>query len=325
MIRRSLLLALPSLALSLPTLAQIPSDILTLYVPYPPGGPSDIFARALTPGLSRQLQKTVVVENLAGASGSIASSKLLARGNAGEAVLFGSPTELVMAPATLKAVKYKPSDFRLISLISKPPLGLYVRGDMPANSIDEFIAYAKANKDRPLNYGSVGIGSVYHLAGDALVRASGVDMAHVPYRGATPLLQDLMGGQLDVAFFPVDGNLAKMTMGGKVRVIGIAGPSRSPLFPNAGTFAESASLPKFTTVDVWGGVFTTKAVPEKTVLALHQAAQAAIAEPDTHKALELAAGLPLMPPMTLEQLAGFYATETLRYQEAAKRASLEPN
>src|SRR3989344_2502326 len=175
--RRSLLLALPLLSLSLTGLAQTPSDILTLYVPYPPGGPSGVFARTLTPGLSRPFP----------------------------------PTELGRAPATLKAVKYKPSDFRLVTLISKPPLGVYVRCDLPANSIDELVAYAKSNKERPLNYGSVGIGSVYHLAGDALVKGMGVDMTHVPYRGATPLLQDLMGGQLDLAFFPVDGNLAKMT------------------------------------------------------------------------------------------------------------------
>ena len=323
--RRSLLLALPLLSLSLTGLAQTPSDILTLYVPYPPGGPSDVFARTLTPGLSRQLHRTVVVENLAGASGSIAASKLLTRGTSGDSVLFGSPTELVMAPATLKAVKYKPSDFRLVTLISKPPLGVYVRGDLPANSIDELVAYAKSNKERPLNYGSVGIGSVYHLAGDALVKGMGVDMTHVPYRGATPLLQDLMGGQLDLAFFPVDGNLAKMTSGGKMRVIGIAGPARSPLFPNAGTFAESTSLPKFTTVDVWGGIFVSKTTSESAVQTLHRAAQVAMVEPETRKALELAAGVPLMPAMSLDQLAAFYSTETARYQEAAKRANLEPN
>ncbi|WP_156370383.1 tripartite tricarboxylate transporter substrate binding protein [Acidovorax sp. Leaf84] len=324
--RRSLLLALPLLSLSLATLAQTQSDnILTLYVPYPPGGPSDVFARALTPGLGRQLHRTIIVENLAGASGSIAASKLLSRGNTADAVLFGSPTELVMAPAILKAVKYQPSDFRLVSLISKPPLGVYVRADLPANSIDELVAYAKANKDKPLNYGSVGIGSVYHLAGDALVRAVGVNMTHVPYRGATPLLQDLMGGQLDLAFFPVDGNLAKMTTGGKMRVIGIAGPTRSPLFPNAGTFAESSTLPKFTTVDVWGGIFTSKATSDSAVQVLHRAVQAAMTEPETRKAMELAAGVPLMPPMTLDQLANFYSVEITRYQEAAKRANLEAN
>jgi len=326
--RRSLWCTLPLWA-ALSAVAQVPtptpSETITFYVPFPAGGSSDVFARTLAPGLAKQLQRTVVVENLAGASGSIAANKVLSRGTAGDALFLGSPTETILAPATLKAVKYKPSDLRLVYLISKPSLGIYVRGDLPVNSIDELVAYAKTHKDKPLSYGSVGVGSVYHLAGDAYMQAVGLPMTHIPYRGGAPLLQDLMGGQLDMALFPVDGHLAKMASGGKMRVIGMTGTTRSPLFPNVGTFAESASLPKFSTVDVWGGVFVPKATPEAVVQTVHRAALAAMAEPDTRKAMELAAGVPLMPPMTLEQLANFYTGETQRFSEATKRANLEPN
>lgn len=322
--RRTLVLSVLFLSTVLSARAQTLAETLTLYVPFPAGGPSDVFARALAPGLSRQLQRTIIVENLSGASGSIAANKVLSRA-AGDALLLGSPTEMVLAPATLKAVKYKPNDFRLVSVISKPSLGIYVRADLPVNSIDELVGYAKSVKDRPLTFGSVGVGSVYHLAGEAFVQAAGLSMTHVPYRGAMPLLQDLMGSQLDMAFFPVDGNLAKLMSNGKMRVIGVTSNTRSPLFPSAGTFAESATLPRFTTVDVWGGVFVSKATPEPLVHALHRAAQAAMAEPDTRKSLELAAGVPLMPAMSLEQLGQFYAAETARFVEATAQARLQPN
>lgn len=322
--RRSLLRVLPW-CLALSAVAQSASDTTTFYVPFPAGGSSDVFARTLTPGLARQLQRTVVVENLAGASGSIAANKVLARGPAGDALFLGSPSETILAPATLKAVKYKPSDLRLVYLISKPSLGVYVRGDLPVNSIDELVAYARAQKDKPVTYGSVGVGSVYHLAGNAFMQAVGAPMTHVPYRGGAPLLQDLMGSQLDMALFPADGHLAKMAAGGKMRVIGMTGTARSPLFPQAGTFAESKTLPGFSTVDVWGGVFMPRVTPESLVQAVHRAAVAAMAEPDTRRAMELAAGVPLMPTMDLAQLAQFYATETQRFQEATQRAQLEPN
>lgn len=328
MLRRALLQALPLMACGLtPALADTPASnsVTTLYVPFPAGGTSDVFARTLAPGLAAQLQRTVVVENLSGASGSIAGNKVLSRGAAGDALFLGSPTETILAPIILKAVKYSPTDFRLVHLISKPSLAVYVRADLPANNIDELVALARSAKDKPLNYGSVGVGSVYHLAGDAFNQAAGVNMTHVPYRGGSPLLQDLMGGQLDLAFFPLDGHLAKMAAGGKMRIIGVTGTARSPLVPGVGTFAESKSLPRFTTVDVWGGVLVPKATPEALVQSLHRAAQEAASRPEIRKGLEATAGVPLMPPMSLEQLSAFYGQEIAQFQEAARRAKLDAN
>lgn len=323
--RRSMLLSLALASAVTGLQAQTASDTMTVYVPFPAGGTSDVFARTLSPTFAKQVQRTVIVENLAGASGSIAANKVLSRGAAGDALFLGSPTETILAPATLKAVKYKPSDLRMVGMISRVPLGVYVRGDLPAKSIDELVAYAKTRKDAPLTYGSVGVGSVYHLAGNAFMQAVGTPMTHVPYRGGAPLLQDLMGGQLDMALFPADGHLAKMVSGGKMRVIGITSPARSPVFPNAGTFAESASLSKFSTVDVWGGLFVPKATPEATVKALHRAFYATLEDPDTHKAMDIATGGTLAQPMSLEQLASFYSAEATRFENAVKQANLEMN
>jgi tripartite-type tricarboxylate transporter receptor subunit TctC len=323
--RRCMLLACSLWAAGTSLNAQTNTEAMTLYVPFPAGGSSDVFARTLAPTLSKQVQRTLIVENLAGASGSIAANKVLSRGGSGDALFLASPTETILAPATMKLTKYRPADFRMVGLISRVPLGVYVRTELPVQTIDELVAFTKTRKDNPLSYGSVGVGSVYHLAGTAFMQAVGVPMTHIPYKGGAPLLQDLMGGQLDMALFPADGHLAKMTANGKMRVIGITAPTRSSLFPNAGTFAESKTLPKFTTVDVWAGIFVAKVTPEATVQALYRAFQATIEDPDTKKAMDTATGGMLAAPMNLEQLARFYSTETQRFEAAVKQANIELN
>jgi tripartite-type tricarboxylate transporter receptor subunit TctC len=323
--RRSLLLSLSMLSLGTALHAQTAADTGTIYIPFPAGGSSDVFGRILAPSLSRQLQRNLIVENLAGASGSIAARKVLSRGGGGDALFLASPTETILAPATLKSAGYKPADFRMVGLISRVPLGVYVRADLPVQTIDELVAHARSRKDAPLSYGSVGIGSVYHLAGHAFMQAVGAPMTHVPYKGGAPLMQDLMGGQLDMVLFPADGNAITRLSGGKMRMVGITSPTRSPLFPNAGTFAESKSLPKFSTVDVWGGLFVSKATPEATVQTLHRAFQAALEDPDARKTMDTATGGTMAPAMTLEQLARFYSAESQRFENAVKQANIELN
>lgn len=299
--------------------------VTTFYVPFPAGGTSDVLARTLSPGIAAVANRNVMVENLPGASGSIAVNKLLSRGGSGDALFLGSPTEAILAPFTLKAVKYGPNDLRLIHLMSRFQLGIYVRADLPAKNIDELVALAKASKDKPLSYGSVGIGSVYHLAGDAFMQAADIKLNHIPYRGGMPVLQDLMGSQLDMAIFPIDGNLVKMTSGGKMRIIGVTGNTRAPLLPEVGTFSESKSLPHFTTVDVWAGVFVPKITPQAVVQNLHRTLQDAVNRPEVRKGLENTTSVPLTPPMSLEKLESFYINEINQFQQAARRANLESN
>lgn len=323
--RRTLLLSLTMMGMVSALHAQTAADTATIYIPFPAGGSSDVFGRILAPPLSRQLQRHLIVENLAGASGSIAARKVLSRGGSGDALFLASPTETILAPATLKSAGYKPSDFRMVGLISRVPLGVFVRADLPVQNIDELVAYARGRKDAPLSYGSVGIGSVYHLAGHAFMQAVGVPMTHVPYKGGAPLIQDLMGGQLDMVLFPADGNAVTRLSSGKMRIIGITSATRSPLFPNAGTFAESRTLPKFSTVDVWGGLFVSRATPEATVQALHRAFHAALEDPESRKAMDTATGGTMASPMSLEQLSRFYSTESQQFENAVRQANIELN
>ncbi len=303
--------------------AQAAGSNLVVVVPFPAGGISDAFARALGPGLARHLGRNVIVDNVAGASGSIGAARVLARGAAGDTLFLGSPTELILAPATLKAVKYKPADFRLAGLISRTPLACYVRAELPVKTIDELIGHARANADKPLTYGSVGIGSVLHLATESFRDAAGVKLVHVPYRGGMPMLQDLQAGTLDMAFFPADGNIAKLVAGGKMRAIGITGSRPAAAFPGVATFADSKLLRGWSTVDVWAGVQLPTATPEPVVQSVHGAVQAAMADAEIRRQLETVAGGPLQSPMSLPELAAFYAAESARYATALKQANVD--
>lgn len=317
-------------ACAAPAFAQTPAAApasgtpISIIVPYPPGGVSDIFARTVAPPLGKLLNRTIVVENVTGASGSIAASKVLSGPPNGNLLFMGSPTEVVLAPVTLKAVKYQASDFRLLGLIMQAPLAVYVRGDLPVNNIDELLAYARKPGNKELSYGSTGPGSLYHLAGEGFREAAGINAVHIPYRGGMPLLQDLMGSSVDMTFLPADGTIAKMAEGGKMKAIAVAAPARSPRFPNAPTFAESKALPQFTTQGVWGGLMVPATTPEPLAAQIHKALAETLAMPDVRQALE-AAGSSVPPPMSLAQAAAFYKNESSKLIAAAKAAKLEPN
>ena len=195
--------------------AQTRTGDLTLLVAQPAGGITDAFARAVAPALGHALGRVAVVENVTGASGSIAASKRLAAVPEGTTLFVGSPSETVLAPLTLRAVRYKPQDFRLLGLINDSPLALYARGDLPANDLDELVALARRAGDRTLSYGSTGQGSMFHLVTVRLLSTTGIQATHVPYRGGGPMLTDLQGGRIDFAILPVDALLASMVAGGR--------------------------------------------------------------------------------------------------------------
>lgn len=323
--RRNFLAAAAALGVSAAARAQGPAipSVLTLMVPFPAGGVSDLYARAVAPRMAKELGCTVVVENVAGASGSIAVSRVMGR-PAGEMLVVGSPTEMILAPAMLQSARYKPEDFRPLTLLSRSQLALYARADLPMGNVDELVAWAKAHPDRPLSYGSVGVGSIYHLAGQAFADAVGVPMNHVPYKGGAPLLQDLAGGHLDLVLLPANGDMAQRVATGKPKVLAVTGSARSPVFPNAPTFAESRSMPQFTTVDSWVGLFIPATAPAPLTQAISRAIGAAMGDAEVRRQLEMQAGVPLPAPMSAPQLATFYTGEIERYTQAIRKAKLQP-
>ncbi len=326
--RRTLLAGAAALGATAAARAQAPAQtiptVLTIMVPFPPGGSSDVYASAIGPRLAKELGCTVVVENLPGASGSIALAKVMGRAAAGDMLVVGSLTELILAPATVQSVRYKPEDFRPLAMFSRSQLALYARSDLPANTVDELVALAKANPGKPLSYGSVGMGSIYHLAGDAVAEAIGVPMNHIPYKGGAPLITDIVGGHVDLMLLPADGNMARRVASGKPKALAVTGTSRAPAFPSVPTFAESRSMKGFETVDAWAGLFIPASAPAALTQALQKAVLVALGDPEVQQQLQNQTGAPVVAPMPVPQLAAYYNAEIERYTQAVKKAKLQP-
>lgn len=322
--RRSVFTTLVGLAAAgaWPALAQPANDkVLTLVVPYPPGGGSDILARAIQPSLQTVLGQTVVVENVAGASGSLAARKVMSAPPDGNTLLIASPSEVVLAPMSIPSVGYTAEDFRMINLFYVNPLALYARTSLPASNIDSLIEMARDPARAELSYASTGVGSIFHVVGEKLRSTTGARMFHVPYKGGAPLIQDLMGGQIDLTFLPLDRNLLGIVETGKMKLLGVAAPARSTMAPNAPIFDESKLLKGFHH-SVWFGTLAPIATPEANLRRLHQALAQVVQMPEVRKATE-ARGAELGPPLPLADAARFYSTENARIRQLTKGVKLE--
>ncbi|MEY4537364.1 MAG: hypothetical protein RL171_1515, partial [Pseudomonadota bacterium] len=198
---------------------SFPNKPVTLMIPYPAGGLSDVIARTVNAPLGKALGQPVLVDNLGGASGSIAAQKVLNAPSDGYLVFQGSPNELIFAPLAISSVKYKPEDFRQIHRVGMAPMAIMARADLPANNADELVAYAiKAAKEgKSMTYASVGIGSFYHLLGEQMSKVIGVPMLHVPYKGAADVVKDMLGGQVDIFMSPYGAPQVELAKTGKIK------------------------------------------------------------------------------------------------------------
>ncbi|MFN5166677.1 MAG: tripartite tricarboxylate transporter substrate-binding protein [Pseudomonadota bacterium] len=197
---RTLALAAGMLLGAQAALAQTyPVKPVNLMVPYPAGGPSDAIARIFNTQLGKELGQQVLVENLGGVSGALAAQKVLAAPADGYYIFQGSPNEVILSPLANSAVKLKAEDFRLVHPVADAVMVFVTRKNLPVSSVDELIALARKSADKPLTYGSVGIGSLYHLILEQAQAQTRVQLNHVPYKGNAPLLQDIAGGQVDFA------------------------------------------------------------------------------------------------------------------------------
>jgi tripartite-type tricarboxylate transporter receptor subunit TctC len=316
-----------ALALGLLTqaLAQgFPNKPVTLMVPYPAGGVSDVIARTLNTTLAKHLGQPVIIENLGGASGGIAAQKALASPADGYMIFQGSPNELILAPLTNAAIKYKPEDFRLVQMITVNPLVMLARKDFPANNGDEFLAAARkaAAEHKPLTYASVGPGSMYHLLGEHLSKVSGIEMTHVPYKGGAPALQDLMAGQVDIFMTVYGKGYVQLVEDGKLKAPVVLSAERQSYFKKSPPLQDAAGMKGFV-FDTWAGYFVRKDTPEPVVQALHKALSEVANDPGIRAALEDQAMI-VPRPQPLTTMAKVYADHTTRYRDIAKAMNLQP-
>jgi len=299
-----------------------PAKPVNLMVPYPAGGPSDAIARIFFNPLGKELGQQVLVENLGGVSGALAAQKVLTAPADGYYLFQGSPNEVILSPLANAAVKLKTEDFRLVQPVADAVMVFVTRKDLPANNVDELIALARKSADKPLSYGSVGIGSLYHLILENVQATTGVRLAHVPYKGNAPLLQDIAGGQVDFAVLVYSAAMGALADQGRLKVIGQLGAQRSELLKNVPTAGESQALKNFS-YKIWTGYMVPKSTPEDVVQRLHAAIGKTLQDPAVRA--QLAAQTQVAAaPMTLAESAKFFDTETARYRAIARQINLQP-
>ena len=306
-----------------PAAAQQPATIM---VPYPAGGLSDVIARMVEKPFSKAIGKTVIVDNVGGAGGSIAAQKVLGMPTDGNVVYQGSPNELILTPLALKTVKYAAEDWRMVQIVGSFPMAVLARKGLPANNVDELVALAKkADADgKPLTYASVGVGSLYHVVGEHFAQTIGAKMVHVPYKGFAPAQQDLAGDLVDVAFFVVDSRLPGFVEKGMYKVLATMahpGKPEAKFLEKYPSINESKSVKDFA-FDTWTGYFVPKSTPAPVVEALNKALATAMNDPDARKKLEELGGR--VPPMlSAADAQKEYERQTARFRTIAKNIKLE--
>ena len=320
---RRLCLALLCSAVALQATAQnFPTKPVTLVVPYPAGGPSDYVARQLQPELSKVLNQTTIVENIGGVGGAIAIQKVLSSQADGHQLTLGTPMELVLAPLAMSAVKFKPEDMKVVARVGTTSMVLLTRKDLPANNMDELVAMIKKPGAKELSYGSVGPGSLYHLIGEKFAQVTGAKMLHVPYKGAAPLITDLMGGQIDMVFMPLAGGTPGMIADGKVKAMGITARSPHPKFPQLPALAALKGFEGFE-FDLWAGLQVPAKTPPEVTQKLNKAVYEVLQNPTVRNNLE-STGTMVGASLSPDELARMYGNEITRYQALAKSINLQP-
>jgi tripartite-type tricarboxylate transporter receptor subunit TctC len=297
-----------------------PNRPLTMVVPLAAGGAGDVLARILASRLSELLGQQVIVENVGGAGGMMGASRVAKAAPDGYQFLYGN----VGTHAASQTLYEKPlynaaTDFAPVALISEAPIVLIARRDYPANNLQEFISYAKANQAK-LQYGSAGVGSAAHLACALLNAAIGVEITHVPYRGGNPAIQDLIAGRTDYqCALPTDAipQIESKT----VKAISILSLDRSPTLPTLAS-AHEQGLTNFT-APVWNAFFFPKGTPEAIVRHLNEATVATLETPGVQRKLQDMGATAVAPARrSPEYLRHFVESEITKWAAVIKAAGI---
>ncbi len=221
-----------------PAQAQYPDRPVTVIVPFPPGGASDVTARIVSPKLSERLGQSVVIDNKAGANGAIGAAALKQAKPDGYTLLIGSIGVFGINPALFKDLRYDPlKDFDLLSVIVRTPNVLVANPDFPANSVAELLEYLKKNPDK-VSFASSGTGSSDHLTAALFLQKTGTTGVHVPYKGGGPAINDLIAGHANVSFQNL-GAIAQQVRSGKLKALAVTSANRAPALPNVPTIGEA--------------------------------------------------------------------------------------
>ena len=266
-----------------------PNHAITMVVPFPPGGPTDVVARLLCERLGRALKQAVIIENRPGANANIGTGAVAKAPADGYTVLYNT-SSIVMSPALYRSLPYDLNrDFAPVALTATVPLALVVNNDLPVRNVKEFVAYAKAHPGK-LSYGSAGSGSPTHLAALQFAQAAGIEATHVPYKGTAPADIDLAAGQLQFMTDTIN-TIASFVKGKRVRMLALMTPQRVSLYPDVPTLAESG-FPGFE-AQAWQGMLVPAGTPAAVVEKLNAEINRVLKSKDVLDALALQGAGPL--------------------------------
>src|SRR3954471_15796919 len=298
--------------------AEYPVRPIKLVVPYAAGGPTDVLGRMVGDYLSRDLKQTVVVENKAGAQGAIGAEVAARAEPDGYTLFFTAASIVVLNPQLYKKLPYDPAkDFRMLAVITDLPVLMEVHPSVPAKTVAEFVAYAKQNPGK-LNFGSAGTGGTIHLAGEMVKQIPGIDMIHVPYKGAGPALTDLLAGNIQVMFDTLSTALPPVKSG-LLRPLGVSSSERSPDLPDVPTIAESG-YPDYR-VSVWYGIAVPAKVPEDISKKISASLDRGLNDDAFRASLEKI-GFPVFRPRSPAAIAEFIDADRARWSKVIKAQNI---
>lgn len=317
---RTMLLLLAGTAAGGPAYCQTwPARPVKIVVPFPPGNGTDILARLMSPKMSDSLHQPVIVDNRGGANGTIGAELVARAAPDGYTILFTSPSTHITSLFLSKNLPYDPvKDFTPITAAVEPVTVMTVNPSLPVNSVKELIDYAKKNPGK-LDYSSPGVGAVFHMSGELFKLGAGVDIVHVPYKGAAPALAGVIAGEVGIGFNSLASVLPHMRSG-RVKVLAVLEASRYPGQPQIPSIAEV--LPGFEKPASWFGLFGPAALPPPVLARLHAELVKSLKEPDVRlKIDELAMALIANTP---GEFAAMLRSGIDQYGRLIKAAGIQP-
>lgn len=297
-----------------------PTKPIRLVVPFAAGGPADTIARAITEKMSVIIKQPVVIDNRSGAGGAVGTKAVVQAEPDGYTIGISTAGALAISVSMQEAIGYDPrKDLRALTLAASVPELLVVGPNVPAKTLPELLALAKA-KPGTLNFASSGVGSMPHLAGELLKQYGKIDMTHVPYRGAAPAVTDLLAGQVEMMFMDI-AVLLPHVQAGTIKALAIGSATRSPNLPDLPTTAE-LGLPKVV-ADNWYGIVAPSATPQAIVDTLHSALVEALRSPDVKDKLALQGAV--VVANSPDEFAGYIRSEIDKWAEVVKAANVRSN
>jgi tripartite-type tricarboxylate transporter receptor subunit TctC len=296
-----------------------PTKPIRVVVPWPPGGPAEALMRTVGNKMSEVLGQPIIIEAKPGANGEIGTAFVAKAAPDGYTILMSHLGPTAISPGLKTDLPYNVlKDFEPITQIIAGPTLLVVRNGLPVKSVKELIDYAKANPGK-LSYASVGVASTTHLAGEMLNVAAGINTLHVPYKGSTPAITDMIGERVDFAFFGISGSM-QQARAGQIRMLAISTLKRSPNFPEIPAVAET--VPGFE-LNSWYGMMAPAGTSKAIVNRLSQEVQAAVRKPDVIEWMKQNGLDPV--GSTPEQHAAHIRSELAKWAKAAKDAKVTTN